>query len=373
MLQNIYISLGSNKGDRFQYLQRALQLIHEEAGRISAISSIYQTPAWGFESDDFYNCCLLVESKKPIKQLLQCFKSIEKAIGRTSKTSTNYEARCIDIDILYCEDQCVNTSELVVPHPEMQRRKFVLQPLNDIAATKVHPVLGKTTEELLQQCVDDGAIDQVDAKLVNPMDAFSALGAMQFITVEGNIGSGKTTLTQQLAHDFGAQLLLERFEDNPFLPKFYQDASRYAFSLEMSFLTDRYELWADAKENQLASGSLLMADYHISKSLTFAKATLNKDEFDVYKRVFEVFSNKMQQPNLYIYLHRDISVLLENIKKRGRVYEQNISVDYLQRLQEGYMDFLQRQESLNVKILDASTLDFVDNRQDYLAILHALL
>jgi deoxyguanosine kinase len=186
-----------------------------------------------------------------------------------------------------------------------------------------------------------------------------------YISIEGNIGAGKTTLATRMSEQFQTRLILEQFEDNSFLPKFYEDQARYAFPLELSFLADRFQ----QLKTQLAARDLFhpvtISDYFILKSLIFAKKTLNGEEFNLYSRLFSIIENALPKPDLLVYLYMDISRLQSNIRKRGRVYEQKIEDDYLQRIQEGYLDYIKQQQGLRVLLIDANKLDFVAQPQDY--------
>lgn len=186
-----------------------------------------------------------------------------------------------------------------------------------------------------------------------------------YIAIEGNIGAGKTTLATRLSEEYNTRLILEQFEDNSFLPKFYEDAARYAFPLELSFLADRFQ----QLKNMLAMHDLFhpvtIADYFILKSLIFAKKTLVGDEFALYSRLFSIIENALPKPDLLVYLYLNISRLQQNIKKRGRSYEQKIEDDYLQKIQEGYLDYIRQQQGLRVLLIDTNNLDFVANKSDY--------
>lgn len=157
-MNELYLSLGSNIEDRKNYLDNAIQLIKIQLGNITKKASIYETPAWGFESTPFLNTCICVTTKLTTKEALINLQTIEKELGRKAKTTTGYEARPIDIDIIYASEGVFNLPNLVVPHPLMQERKFVLVPLMDIAADSIHPLLHKNTRELLKECGDDSDV-----------------------------------------------------------------------------------------------------------------------------------------------------------------------------------------------------------------------
>jgi deoxyadenosine/deoxycytidine kinase len=217
--------------------------------------------------------------------------------------------------------------------------------------------------------------DKSNCKLVQkleiPIDKIK-LNHFNYIAIEGNIGAGKTTLTNKLAEDFNAKTVLERFADNPFLPKFYEDQNRYAFPLEMSFLADRYQQISDDLAQFDLFKDFIVADYHIFKSLIFAKVTLAEDEFRLYKTMFDIIYKEMPKPDLYIYLYQSTERLLVNIKERGRPYEQEIPAEYLEKINIGYLDYIKSQQNLNVLIIDITDRDFHNNQEDYIFILNEI-
>ena len=186
-----------------------------------------------------------------------------------------------------------------------------------------------------------------------------------FITIEGNIGAGKTSLATLIANEFNAKLILEQFEDNSFLPKFYEEPDKYAFPLEMSFLASRFQQLKDQLGPQDLFKSFTISDYYIVKSLIFAEKTLPEDEFKLYTRFFNIILNQLPRPDLFVYLYVKTSKLQENIKMRGRSYEQNIKDDYLDKIQTGYFEFIKQQNKLPILIIDTNNIDFVNNKDDY--------
>ena len=370
-LQQVYISLGSNQGDRFKNLQSAIDLIHVKVGNIKIISKVYNTPAFGFESDDFYNACILVETEMQPNKLIKELLKIEKNLGRVRKKKKEYQSRIIDLDILLIDNHVVDTKILQVPHPEMEKRKFVLVPLNNIAPKVLHPKLDTTIADLLESCNDESQLEAINIWLKNPSKAFN-FSKHSYIAIEGNIGAGKTSLATKISQDYNAKLILERFADNPFLPKFYKEPQRYAFTLEMSFLADRYQQISDDLSQLDLFKDFIVSDYDVFKSLIFSKITLAEDEFKLYRKLFYLMYKDITKPNLYVYLYQNTERLQANIKKRGRDYEQEIEDDYLEKINAGYLEFLKNQTKINVKIIDISDRDFVKNREDYLWILNEI-
>src|SRR5690606_31908684 len=358
-------------GNRQEYLQNAINLLFERIGAVLKISPVYETPALGFEGEAFLNLVVIMTTEFAPAELMTELLSIEKQLGRERNSGVGYQSRTVDIDILFYGDEIIKSEDLMIPHREIQNRKFVLQPLNDIEPTKQHPGLEQSIASLLVATFDDSLLKKTAISFQNPMNAFD-FSKYNYIAIEGNIGAGKTSLTTKISSDFNAKLILERFRDNPFLPKFYADPSRYAFPLEMSFLADRYQqLVDDIAQLDLFQGWIL-ADYDVNKSLIFAGITLPEDEYSLYKKLFHVMHKDLPKPDLYVYLYQSTERLLENIKKRGREYEQSIPADYLQKLNIGYLDYIKSRPSENVRIIDITEIDFVRNRADYLKILRLI-
>ena len=363
----VVLSLGTNQGNRLRNIKNCVQLVHKEIGTIIKISNLYESASWGFESDAFYNCALVLHTYSSAHTVLSQILKIEQQLGRVRGENLGYQSRIIDVDLITFDDDIIDSEDLQVPHPLMQNRKFVLLPMLDLNLDWKHPVSHKKLPELLEISPDKSECIIVQS-LDNPLDSIP-LEQFNYIAFEGNIGAGKTTLTTQIAQDFNAKTVLERFADNPFLPKFYEDQNRYAFPLEMSFLADRYKQLSDDLAQFDLFKDFLVADYHIFKSLIFAKITLADDEYRLYRTLFDIVYREMPKPDLYIYLYQNTERLLENIKKRGRDYEQNIPASYLDKINNGYLDYIKSQKDLNVLIIDVSERDFVKNQEDYLYIL----
>ena len=359
-------------GNRYEHLQNAVNAIFEQVGGVVKLSAVYETPALGFEGGDFLNCVIWVRTERSPAKTLKIILSIEKSLGRTEKKNAEFESRIIDIDLLLYNDEVINNSKLTVPHPRMDDRKFVLQPLAELNNQLIHPVSEKTIIKLLSETSDESVISKQSKWLRNPKKDYE-LSKFNYIAIEGNIGAGKTSLAEKLATDFNAKLILERFKDNPFLPKFYEDQARYAFPLEMSFLADRYQqLLEDITQFDLFKDCVI-ADYDVYKSLIFAKVTLAEEEYNLYKKLFHLMHKELPKPDVYVYLYQNTERLLENIRKRGRDYEKGIEASYLQKINEGYLEFIKNQHNDSIKIIDISELDFVKNRQDYLKLLKEII
>ncbi|HAH54564.1 MAG TPA: 2-amino-4-hydroxy-6-hydroxymethyldihydropteridine diphosphokinase [Flavobacterium sp.] len=366
----VVLSLGTNQGNRLLNIEKCLELIHQEVGTVIKISKLYETPSWGFDGNAFYNCALVVHTFASAHKILEQILNIEKRMGRVRDATSAYQSRIIDIDLIAFNEEIIDAENLKIPHPLMQNRKFVLLPMLDLNLDWVHPVFHKKIANLLEISPDDSVCTFVQ-NLEMPL-AKIPLERYNYIAFEGNIGAGKTTLTTKIAEDFNAKTILERFADNPFLPKFYEDQNRYAFPLEMSFLADRYKQLSDDLAQFDLFKDFIVADYHIFKSLIFAKVTLAEDEYRLYRTLFDIVYREMPKPDLYVYLYQKTERLLDNIKKRGRSYEQNIPADYLDKINNGYLDYIKSQTNLNILIIDVSDRDFVENQSDYLYVLEAI-
>ncbi len=193
----------------------------------------------------------------------------------------------------------------------------------------------------------------------------------QFITIEGNIGAGKTTLANLLSKHYNARLILEEFADNPFLPKFYENPDQFAFPVELFFMAERFKQLKELLSQKDMFQAVTISDYLFTKCLLFAKVTLPEDEFRLYQRLFDIIHQQLIQPDILIYLHAPVSKLQSNIRKRNRVYEQNISDDYLFNLQETYTNYI-KQHNIKTLFVDASNADFLGNEKHLQVILDAL-
>ena len=192
-----------------------------------------------------------------------------------------------------------------------------------------------------------------------------------FITIEGNIGAGKTTLANLLSKHFNSRLILEEFADNPFLPKFYENQKQYAFPLELFFMAERYKQLKELLQTKDMFQSITISDYLFTKCLLFAKVNLPEEEFLLYQKLFDIINPQLLQPDLLVYLHAPVNKLKENIKKRNRSYEQAIDPEYLFMLQETYTQYI-KQHNIRTLFINAAEADFIGNPQHLQAVIEAL-
>jgi deoxyadenosine/deoxycytidine kinase len=188
---------------------------------------------------------------------------------------------------------------------------------------------------------------------------------VDYLVIEGNIGAGKTTLARMLGHEYDARVILERFEENPFLPKFYENPEKYSFPLELSFLADRYGQLKKDLANRDLFHSQTISDYYFMKSLIFAQNTLAQDEYNLYRNFFDIIYERLPKPGLFVYLHLPEDQLIANIRKRGRDYEMSIDTEYLKKIREGYFTFFTQQGDFPVLIVDTSAIDFVKHESHF--------
>ena len=194
----------------------------------------------------------------------------------------------------------------------------------------------------------------------------------QFVVIEGNIGAGKTSLASKISNDYNAKLILERFEENPFLPKFYKNPDRYSFPVELSFLADRYNQLKNELQDRDIFSSFTVADYYFMKSLIFSRNTLASDEFKLYSQIFHIIYQALPKPDLYVFLHLETEKLLKNIKNRGRNFETQINREYLDNIRLGYFEFFKQQKDFRVVVVDTNNIDFVMNQDHYNQLLRDL-
>ncbi len=363
----VYLSLGSNLGDKINNLQTTLNLIDSKVGDVLLISSVYQTKAEGFVGEDFLNCCVSLRTSMEPKILIKELINIESQNGRLRSNRNIYESRSIDIDILFYEDKIINQHNLTIPHPRMNERNFVIKPLLDIAKSKIHPVLNRTISEI-DLDLGDTEIIKINDDLVLPV--IEKLKSIKNIVIEGNIGVGKTCLSEKLSKDLNKELILEGYMDNPFLEKYYENPDRYALNVELTFLTDRCRQLSDFNNQISLFSSGLVSDYDIFKSLVFAGISLKEIEYNLFRKIFTYMTKDLFKSNLIIYLLQSTEQLLENIKKRGRGFEKKIDKKYLDKINQGYLNYLKNNSDLNIIYVDVSDLDFVESKTDYFELLY---
>ena len=230
-MNRAYISLGANIGNCHKNIQEAVIQIQKKIGILTDLSSLYVTPAWGFEGPNFLNACIGIDTNdKPLK-ILEKLLDVEQAMGRERHAKTGYNSRYIDLDLLFYADQIINTSALILPHPKIEFRNFIMHPLNEINPNLIHPTLKKTIADLLLVSSDKSKVKKLPMSDWSPM----LFETNRILILEGNIGVGKTLLAQKIADQYQVPFLKENFKENPFLEKFYNDSQTYALFFRKLF------------------------------------------------------------------------------------------------------------------------------------------
>lgn len=347
-MKTTVIGLGSNIGSRAENLTRARQLMDKRVGTITRCSTITETEAWGFDAPAFLNQAVILQTELSPLALLDELQLIERELGRTQKTQIIdgkpvYQSRTIDLDILDYDGMQYQDSRLTLPHPQIGNRDFVINELIELGRQDLVP----------------------NSRLEIPKTQPRKMIPYNYIVVEGCIGAGKTTLSKMLADDYNAEIVLERFADNPFLPKFYKDPVHYAFPVEMTFLMDRYQQLKSLLSARDLFTDCVIGDYFIDKCIIFSKNNLLTDEYNLYKNVFDTISSYLPKPDMIMYLYNDTEHLLRNIAKRGREYEKGITAEYLQNIQDSYLTYFRQHATMPILLVDTSQLDFVQSKNDY--------
>ncbi|MDC0486854.1 2-amino-4-hydroxy-6-hydroxymethyldihydropteridine diphosphokinase [Flavobacteriaceae bacterium] len=363
--KQIYISLGSNQGDRLIYLVKALCFLESFGIKISLLSRIYETPPWGFESTPFYNACAQLQTELSPLQLMEVLLNVEQLLGRSRSISDGYTARTIDLDLLCYEEVELISDRLTLPHPRLELRNFVLHPLEEIAGGWIHPVFRKTISELKQASSDEAICNPFPFSFWSP----PLFESYSYIVVEGNIGVGKSTLTKKLGAQYKAEILLETFVDNPYLASFYKDPKKYALAVETFFLNDKLAQTAQFWKH---NSTKVVSDYFLNKSLVFATQNLSKDDFIIYQEEFSKAIKKQVNPTLMVYLHAEVPHLQKQIKKRGRPFEKEIQADYLMKIAKGYEKLIQTDLPFPVVNIAVDDLNFESDEAAFQSILRAI-
>ena len=363
-MSKAFISLGANEGKRLENFQVAVTLIQNKIGNLIALSSIYQTPSLGFEGPDFLNACIEIDTNLNPLELLDKLLEIELALGREPSAKREFQSRPIDLDLLFYEEQIINSQVLIIPHPRIAQRNFVLYPLNEINPELMHPVLKKTVIDLISVSPDNTRPKK------NPLSDWSPVffDRGEILVFEGNIGVGKTSLAQKITRQYQVPFLQENFEENPFLKKFYDDPVTYALDLENYFMEDRFRQF-QLFVNDSASSSGGVADHSLFRSLIFAKINLSRSDFDNFKKHYLTLSKTFSFPQKVILLKHTIDQLKKNIINRGRPYEQKISEEYLKKIELGYQLFFNNKSEFEFCTIDLSDLDFDKGEVAYQIIL----
>jgi len=354
----IYLSIGSNLGDRLKFLQLAIGLISYRISKITNVSRIYETPAIGFKGNPFYNICVKMNTDLQPKSLLEKLLDIEKYLGRVRSSDSKPKSRKVDIDIVYFKKLIIKDKELFIPHKNMHERNFVLYPLVDICSDFKDPRNGKSIQTLLNNSKDSFIPKKVEEKIYIPK-------IKKVIAVEGLIGIGKTEFSRKLSDALFGELILEEF-DELLLEKFYTNPTERAFETEKSFLELRLN---QHKEYKTRKRYPQIFDYLAHKSIIFARKTMTKLEFNKFERDFNHCSDFFIKPEVVIILNQEINFILDKIKRRGRKFEKQIDMKYLNLIQSEYNDWKTKTKFM-IYNLDLYDSDFKNDHSVFLNILN---
>jgi len=317
--QTAYIGLGSNLGDRKAYIDKAVKILAQtEKIKVSKISDIIETDPLGrTDQPKYLNAVAKIKTSYSAEDLHSKLIDIENSLERTR--DVKWSPRTIDLDLLLFGTETINSPNLIVPHPQMHLRSFVLKGLCRLNPHLEHPVLKESVSRLADRL--NGADFAIDP------------AAPQLVSIAGIIGVGKTTLTKKLSKPLHCQQLLEPYDENPFLPQVYAGKKQLALDSQLFFLTARAE---QLNPDCLKTGRLAVSDYIFNKELIYANRLLDSRQLTLYQDIYLPFSSKVAQPVLVIYLRDSAESCLERIHQRSRPYEQKIELDFLHKLESDY-------------------------------------
>lgn len=340
-----YVGLGSNLGDRRGFLDQAVSLMGQTPETEVCQVSPYQAsqPLAGGDQPEYLNAVAKVQTTLSAQGLFAYLRRIEDCLGR--QRGEKWSSRTIDLDLLLYGEERIKDPDLIVPHPAMHLRSFVLDPLVAMSPGLRHPVLGTTMAQLSQR------LQQGNYVLES--------GMPQLISIAGNIGVGKTTLANGLAKALDAEVLHEPYDTNPFMPEVYAGRMAYALDSELYFLVNRAE---QVGRDTLTPGHIYVSDYLFDKVCIYAELLLDDRQLTLFKKIHVPFGASVVIPRLVLYLHDSSKRCLERIHRRNRSYEQDIEESFLNRLDRAYDALLQTWERSPVIRLDVAQFDSLNAR-----------
>ncbi len=342
-IQTAYIGLGSNLGNRREYLDKALKLL-SEANQIELerVSDFIETAALGDKSQPNYlNAVAQIKTSLFPEKLHEKLIEVENTLGRERKEK--WASRTIDLDLLLFGEQVINTDKLTVPHKQMHLRSFVLNGLCQLNPELIHPVMKVSVRQL--------------ASRLNGGDFDLGTNVPQLISIAGNIGVGKTTLSKKLAEYFSCDILYEPYNTNPFLPEVYAGKNELSLDSQLYFLTRRVK---QLSPENLSPDNIYISDYVFDKEMIYARALLDSKQLALYEDIYEPLSKNVCNPVLVIYMHDSAGKCLDRIHNRNRPYEQRIEVGFLEKLSKGYERLFKNWHKSPVIKISTSDLDYAN-------------
>jgi 2-amino-4-hydroxy-6-hydroxymethyldihydropteridine diphosphokinase len=340
-----YIGLGSNLGDREDFIHKALKMLAEAKSiEVACVSDLIETaPLGGADQPKYLNAAAQIKTALTAEDLHKTLLNIETSLGRTRKEK--WSSRTIDLDLLLLGEEIINSPDLTVPHPQMHLRSFVLKGLCQLDADLLHPLIKEPVKEL--------------ASRLNNIDFVLNPGLPQLVSVAGIIGVGKTTLAKKLSEILSCKCIFEPYDKNPYLPDVYAGKKELALDCQLFFLTSRV---AQLNNHSLKAGEMIFADYVFDKELIYAKQLLNAEQLALYHTIHKQIVSDIVAPVLVIYLTDSVENCLERIHRRNRPYEQKIQPQFLNSLSRGHEKLFADWKKCPVIRLPMSDFDYMQDK-----------
>ncbi len=370
--KTVWLALGSNIGDRADRIRKALEFLREISLDPLHPSKIYETaPVGPIDQGKFLNLCVRFSTKLSPRQLLDYCRDVEIRLGRIPRG--HWAPREIDLDILAYEKESLQQADLIIPHPRIAERQFVLVPLADLDPHLVLPGYKENVQRLLQKLRDqEGAMD-IEEYRVLPQGFMALPDRLRYVAVEGVIGVGKTTLVKLLCERTSSISLFEEFENNPFLSDFYRDRHRFAFQTQVFFLLSRFRQIQEHFQQQDLFRPQVVSDYMFAKDKIFATLNLDENEMGLYHRLSSLLEKQLPHPDYVIYLQADTKTLMQRIRQRDRYYERNIDEGYIEGLNQAYNSYFHNYTDSPLLIVNTNHIDFVRSPGDMQLLLEQTL
>lgn len=359
----VILGIGSNLGDREAHIQQALDALRSVASSPLVKSRVYETePVGPGPQGKYLNLCVRFATRLPARELLEWCRETEIRLGRQPRGK--WAPREIDLDILAYGGDIIHEEGLIIPHPHILDRQFVLVPLVDLDPEFVLAGFKESVSRQLQRCVEvQGRQDIVEYRSL-PTGTLSLPDRVRYLAVEGVIGVGKSTLVRALAERMGCIPLYEEFENNPFLSDFYKDKHRYAFQTQVFFFLSRYRQIQEMFQQQDLFRPQIVSDYMFAKDKVFATLNLDENELALYSKFSEMLERDLVKPDYVVYLQADTRTLLSRIRLRDRAYERTMDEAYIDSLNRAYNTYFHYYTASPLLVVNTNNIDFVKNPGD---------